>query len=43
MVSTKDKIITNLPFQYSRPLSVILGVSRRVDFDDTMKVLFIGT
>ena len=35
MVSIKEDIIPNIPFQYSGTLLVILSVSRNMDFGDT--------
>ena len=41
MVSIKECIISNTPFQYSGPLFVILSVSRYLDFGDTREVSLI--
>ena len=41
MVSIKDEIIPNPPFQYSRLLLVILSVWRNLDFGDNREVLLI--
>ena len=43
MVSTKEEITPNPPFQFSGPLLVILKVSRDMDFGDTTKLLLIGS
>ena len=41
MVSIKEDIIPNPPFQFSGPLLVILSVFFNVDFGDTRQVLLI--
>ena len=43
MVSIREEIIPNTPFQSPGPLLVILSVSSNVDFGDTSKVLLIVT
>ena len=43
MVSIKEDITPNPPFQFSGPFLVILSVSRNVDFVDTRKVSLIGS
>ena len=42
MVSIKEEIISDTPFQSSGQLLVILSVSRKVDFGDTREVSIIG-
>ena len=42
MVSIREDIITNLPFQSSGPLLVILRVSINVDFGGSREVSLIG-
>ena len=42
MVSIREYIIPNMPFQYSGPLLVIVSISRNVDFGDTREVSSIG-
>ena len=43
MVSTKEEIIPNPPFQFSGPLLALLSVSSNVDFGDTRQVSLIGS
>ena len=38
MVSIKEEIITNLTFEYSGPMLVILSVSSNMDFGDNREV-----
>ena len=42
MISIRENIIPNLPFQSSSQLLDILSVPRNIYFDDTRKTLLIG-
>ena len=42
MISIRENIISNLPFQSSSQLLGILSVPRNIYFDDTRKTLLIG-
>ena len=42
MVSIREEITPNTPFQYSGPLLVILSIYKNMNFGDTIVVSLIG-